>query len=108
MSGYPEAATRSIEVDEDSLPYPATKLVITQYLKARSDPPFWAWIIVGAFYDSDDNIIWSTEVFVAHLDIQLESDSEEESEDGGVSDAEQDDEQSSTSQSYQFLFTPTY
>uniref|UniRef100_A0A0B7JVA1 Uncharacterized protein n=1 Tax=Bionectria ochroleuca TaxID=29856 RepID=A0A0B7JVA1_BIOOC len=71
---------RIVEVDGDFLPYPATKLVITQYLEASSDPPFWALIVVGAFFDQHDNTIWSTELFVAHLDIQLESDDSSEGE----------------------------
>lgn len=61
---------KRIDVDESFLPYPATKLVITQYLKAYSGrPAYWAWIIVGAFYDKHDTCLWSTEVFAAHLDI---------------------------------------
>lgn len=71
---------RIVEVDGDFLPHPATKLVITQYLEASSDPPFWALIVVGAFFDQYDNTIWSTELFVAHLDIQLESDDSSEGE----------------------------
>lgn len=62
--------TKRINVNEGFLPYPATKLVISQYLKAYSGrPAYWAWIIVGAFYDKDDNCLWSTEVFAAHLDV---------------------------------------
>jgi hypothetical protein len=86
MSSHPDVSTRTIEVEQDFLPYPATKLVVTQHLQAsREDPPFWAWIIVGAFYDSNDTVLWSTQIFVAHLDIEFESDTEEESE---TSDAE--------------------
>jgi hypothetical protein len=86
MSSHPDVSTRTIEVEQDFLPYPATNLVVTQHLQAsREDPPFWAWIIVGAFYDSNDTVLWSTQIFVAHLDIEFESDTEEESE---TSDAE--------------------
>ncbi|KAL6875063.1 hypothetical protein J3F83DRAFT_712985 [Trichoderma novae-zelandiae] len=69
-----------IDVEAGQLPPPATKLVITQILQASQDPPHWAWIIVGAFYDSEDRIIWSTELFAAHLDIQFESDEDQVSE----------------------------
>lgn len=58
------------DVDESFLPYPATKLIVTQYIKLYAGrPPHWAWIIVGAFYDDDDVCLWSKEVFAAHLDI---------------------------------------
>lgn len=72
---------RTIEVDADYFPPPAVKLVITQYLETNWDPPFWAWIIVGAFYDCHEQIIWSTEIFVAHLDIQYYSDESDDEED---------------------------
>ncbi|PNY25842.1 Uncharacterized protein TCAP_04227 [Tolypocladium capitatum] len=77
MPNLTQARCRTIEVDGDFLPSPATKLVVTQYLEASQEPPFWAWIVVGAFLDRRDQVIWSTEVFAAHLDIQLESDDEE-------------------------------
>ncbi|VUC24442.1 unnamed protein product [Clonostachys rosea] len=79
-SRSPAADHRIVEVDGDFLPYPATKLVVTQYLEASSDPPFWALIVVGAFFDQHGNTLWSTELFVAHLDIQLESDDSSEGE----------------------------
>ncbi|TFB07507.1 hypothetical protein CCMA1212_000637 [Trichoderma ghanense] len=71
---------RTINVEAGQLPPPATKLIITQILKASQDPPYWAWIIVGAFYDSQGRTLWSTELFVAHLDIQFESDEDPVSE----------------------------
>lgn len=77
MPDLPQARCRTIEVDGDFLPSPATKLVVTQYLEASQEPPFWAWIVVGAFLDCHDQVIWSTELFAAHLDIQFESDDEE-------------------------------
>lgn len=80
MPNSPRVNRRTINVGAGQLPSPATKLIITQILKTSQDPPFWAWIIVGAFYDNQDRIIWSTELFVAHLDIQFESDEEEDSE----------------------------
>lgn len=76
MPNLPRVRCRTIEVEPDCLPSPATKLVVTQILQASQDPPFWAWIIVGAFYDCHNRIIWSTEVFAGHLDIQFESDDE--------------------------------
>lgn len=64
-------------MDADFLPPPATKLVVTQYLEADPEVPYWAWIIVGAFYDRADNIIWSSRIFVGHLNVILESEGEE-------------------------------
>ncbi|KAF7561177.1 hypothetical protein G7046_g2990 [Stylonectria norvegica] len=80
MSNTSPVNRTTIEVESGVLPAPATKLVITQHLKVSRDPPFWAWIIVGAFYDQQDNIIWSTEVFAGHLNIELESDEESDAE----------------------------
>lgn len=81
MPDNSQPRVNTIEVEENVLPAPATKLVITQHLEASQDPPIWAWIIVGAFFDQDDNVLWSTELFLGHFDIQLESDEESESED---------------------------
>jgi hypothetical protein len=80
MPNAPRVNCRTINVGAGQLPPPATKLIITQILEASQDPPFWAWIIVGAFYDSQDRVLWSTELFVAHLDIHFESDEEQDSE----------------------------
>ncbi|RCI09453.1 hypothetical protein L249_3730, partial [Ophiocordyceps polyrhachis-furcata BCC 54312] len=60
------------------VPSESTKLIVTQYLESRQDPPAWAWISVGAFLDHDDRIIWSTELFVAILDAQFESDDDDD------------------------------
>ncbi|RMJ18889.1 hypothetical protein CDV36_001499 [Fusarium kuroshium] len=85
-------------IDNINLPAPATKLIITQHLQASRDSPYWAWIIVGAFYDCDNNVVWSTEIFAGHLDVEVDSD--EESGDGesvsassevGLSDSEDTD-----------------
>lgn len=88
----PPVSSHTVDVEEGFLPHPAIKLVITQYLEFGDDPPFWAWIIVGVFYDRHDRVIWSTEVFIAHLDIQLESDGEQSSSgleaEGHVSDSD--------------------
>lgn len=80
MPNAPRVNCRTINVEPGQLPSPATKLIITQILQASQDPPSWAWIIVGAFYDSNDRILWSTELFAAHLDIQLQSAEEQASE----------------------------
>lgn len=85
MSNSTPVRCRTIEnVD---LPAPATKLIITQHLKASRDSPYWAWIIVGAFYDCNNNVLWSTEVFTGRLEVDSDSDeetvdSESESESG--------------------------
>jgi hypothetical protein len=84
---------RTINVEAGQLPPPATKLIITQVLKASQDPPFWAWIIVGAFYDSENRILWSTELFAAHLDIQFESDEEQLSEAEAEEEEEEEEEE---------------
>ncbi|KAG4282459.1 hypothetical protein FPRO06_09132 [Fusarium proliferatum] len=77
MSNSSRVHCRTIE--DVPLPYPASKLIITQHLEASRESPFWAWIIVGAFYDRQDNVLWSSEIFAGRLDI--DSDSEDESSD---------------------------
>ncbi|PHH62788.1 hypothetical protein CDD81_6680 [Ophiocordyceps australis] len=57
----------------------------TQDNSTSQDPPYWAWIAVGVFLDQDDQVLWSTEVFAAHLDIQFESEGETSEE--GASDS---------------------
>ncbi|UNI17579.1 hypothetical protein JDV02_003911 [Purpureocillium takamizusanense] len=78
MPPLPPVHTRTIEVGQDFLPAPATRLVVTQYLETSQDPLYWALIVVGAFFDDEDRIVWSSEVFVGHLDVQLESDDSSE------------------------------
>lgn len=97
MSNSTPVRCRTIEnVD---LPAPATKLIITQHLKASRDSPYWAWIIVGAFYDGNNNVL-STEVFAGRLEV--DSDSDEETVDGesesesGSSEAASDTEDTSS------------
>lgn len=80
MPNAPRVTCRTIPVEPGQLPAPATKLVITQVLQASEDSQFWALITVGAFYDSEDRIIWSTEQFAAHVGTDSESDEEEASE----------------------------
>ncbi|KAK5995461.1 hypothetical protein PT974_03868 [Cladobotryum mycophilum] len=74
----------------------ATDRLIDQALhytssSSQSGSPFWAWLIVAAFYDRHDRIIWSTEIFAAHLDIQFESD-DETSDSGSDSDSDSESE----------------
>ena len=71
---------RAVEGRQDFFPPGSTKLIITTCFAYGTNPPYWALLIVGAFYDSKDNPIWSTEIFVAHLNIQVESESESEAE----------------------------
>ncbi|KAM0428898.1 hypothetical protein ACHAPT_006698 [Fusarium lateritium] len=96
MSNATPLRCRTIE--DVNLPAPATKLIITQHLKATQDSPYWAWIIVGAFYDCDNNIVWSTELFAGHFDVELDSDDESgygesvgSSSEAGLSDTEETD-----------------
>ncbi|KJZ78190.1 hypothetical protein HIM_02228 [Hirsutella minnesotensis 3608] len=81
MPSLPRTQTRTIDVDAGFLPFPATKLVVTQYLETSQDPPYWALIIVAAFYDGRGRPVWSTELFAANLAIELESDDEDENDD---------------------------
>ncbi|KAL6696615.1 hypothetical protein J3F84DRAFT_407421 [Trichoderma pleuroticola] len=80
MPNAPRVTCRTIPVEPGQLPAPATKLVITQVLQASQDSQFWALITVGAFYDSQDRIIWSTEQFAARAGTESESDDDEASE----------------------------
>ena len=40
------------------------KVVVGQYLYASSNRRFWAILVIGVFYDSDDNELWRKEIFV--------------------------------------------
>jgi len=53
---------RSIQVDE--LPYPATKLTITRHLYVSTTPRFWAYLIIGAFYDAEGVELWRREIIL--------------------------------------------
>jgi hypothetical protein len=68
-------STQHVPVTPDFLPAPAVKLVVTQYLKTSVESPFWAWIIVGAFYDANNRIIWSARLFACQLDVDSEASS---------------------------------
>lgn len=61
--------TQTIELAPGSLPYPATKLVITQYLKVieRDSEQQLVWLIVGAFYNRLGRPIWSREVIISKV-----------------------------------------
>lgn len=58
---------RHYDLTPGVLPYPATKLAITQHINSEPNAPDFAWIVVGSFYDCEDNILWSTEVFVGRV-----------------------------------------
>ncbi|KAI9901936.1 hypothetical protein N3K66_003753 [Trichothecium roseum] len=49
------------------LPYPATRLVISQYHERDEETGLWAWIAVGNYYDGEGNCVWSRELFAGQL-----------------------------------------
>lgn len=65
---------RNINVDDGVLPCAAAKLVVTQYFD-YADNTHWAWIIVGTFLDHHDRPLWSTEIFLARLEPDSDSES---------------------------------
>ncbi|KAG5973398.1 hypothetical protein E4U58_005223 [Claviceps cyperi] len=69
---------RRINVEDGVLPCAAAKLVVTQYFD-YADSAHWAWIIVGTFLDHHGRPLWSTEIFFARLEQDLEQDSDSES-----------------------------
>ncbi|KAH7159637.1 hypothetical protein B0J13DRAFT_519093 [Dactylonectria estremocensis] len=79
MSRADQPVCRSIELEPGAFPEPATRLVVTQHLRVYRDPFFWAYIIVAAFFDEEDNVLWSTEIFLVQLDHEVELDSDDES-----------------------------
>jgi hypothetical protein len=50
------------------LPYPAIRVIIGQHFHFCVSPRFWAWYIVGAFYDSQGYELWHTEIFLLYRD----------------------------------------
>lgn len=63
----------------DSLPAPATKLVITRCFQWSNNPPFWALLVTGKFYNAAGRVIWSTEVFLGQLSWLGDADSSSQS-----------------------------
>lgn len=53
--------------EADNLPYPAVKLIITRCFQWNNNPPFWALLITGKFYNAAGRVIWSTEVFLGQF-----------------------------------------
>ena len=51
----------------DYLP-PGTKVTVGQYLYISPNRRFWAILVIGAFYDSDENELWRKEIFVRKCD----------------------------------------
>ena len=47
------------------LPYPATRLAITEHFRLSDDRSCFAWIIAGAFYDAHGRKLWAEEIFLA-------------------------------------------
>ncbi|KAK9442496.1 hypothetical protein VB005_03559 [Metarhizium brunneum] len=74
MPASPRVQHRTIEVDEHFLPFPAAKLVVTQYFATCDETFTCAWIIVGAFYDRHGQPIWSTEILISRIDNESDSD----------------------------------
>lgn len=68
----------------EPLPYPATTLVIAQHLFVSHCCRYWAWLIVGTFYDRHDKAIWNSEVFLA-MNPEEDSDDESDEESGAES-----------------------
>jgi hypothetical protein len=66
-------------VETNQLPAPAVKLIIGQHLRISYDPPFWAWLIVGTFFDRDGNALWSIQIFAAQAIDSSDSEDEVES-----------------------------
>ena len=83
--------TQTFEADPGYFPSPATKLVVTQHLQVSDNSQEWAWIIVGVFYDSSGQPIWSTEIFSAKLDPEFESDVSETEEGSEIYEVEDED-----------------
>lgn len=57
----------------NQLPYPAVKLVIGQHFWIHPDCRSFAWLVVGAFYDRADNVIWQIEVRLGAPEIDPDS-----------------------------------
>ena len=87
------------EAPDGYLPYPATKLVVSQYLERNGETGLWAWIAVGAFYDADENCVWSSEWCAGQLGHPDNSDGDSET--GDVEQIESSESESSGEDGYQ-------
>lgn len=70
----------------EPLPYPATTLVIVQHLFVSHCGRYWAWLIIGTFYDRHDKAVWKSEVFLAMNPGEEDSDDESGEDSGAESD----------------------
>lgn len=59
---------RHYDLEAGILPYPATKLSISQYTTGDPESPDFACIAIGTFYDCDDNIVWTSERFAIRVE----------------------------------------
>lgn len=64
------------------LPYPATRLTVTQYTFVSHSPLAFALYVVGTFYDKDNIKLWETECILYHEDSRDIHIDEEEVDDG--------------------------
>ncbi|CAG7554753.1 unnamed protein product [Fusarium equiseti] len=106
MSNNGPVTCRTIE-DVD-LPAPATKLIITQHLATSQNSPLWAWIIVEAFYDRHDNVLWSTKIFFGYLGTDADSDDETTDSESSSSLAESDAGETDTASDIYFSERPSH
>lgn len=61
MPDFPTQVSR-LQFDQHVLPYPAVLLIITRSLVPLAEPPFWIWVIGGAFIDARGQILWTAEL----------------------------------------------
>ena len=57
-------------------------MVIGQYLYISRRPPFWAWLIVGGFFDVHGTELWHTEIYIRHGDLSTWRPDGQESDNG--------------------------
>lgn len=72
--------SHTVVTDQQQLPSPAKKLVVTQCIFFGTDSLHWAWFIVAAYYDAEDRPIWSTELYFSQNACEEDSDSDQDSE----------------------------
>lgn len=63
-----------VDVGRGFFPPRVSCLVITQYLEYFDEPPYWAYIVVGTFFDDEETIVWSTEIFILDGEVYTERD----------------------------------